>query len=61
MKPCHDNDDAAIYAGRAVLCFNGYVSIGQLLQHISFIYCGLCTVKSKNANKNIKKKFCQAT
>ena len=63
MKPCHENNGAAIYVACeprqcTILCFNVHptveylnrkVSIGQLLQ----IYCRLCTVKAKNANKNI--------
>ena len=46
---------------RTILCFNVHTTveyrnrdgfIGQLLQHFK-IYCGLFTVKAKNARKNI--------
>ena len=62
MKPCHDNNGAEIYVGRAastILCFNVHTtveylnrnaSIGQLLRHISKSSVVLCTVKVKNAN-----------
>ena len=38
MKPCHENNGAANYVGRAATgheYLNRNVSIGQLLQHIS--------------------------
>ena len=39
MKPCHENNGAAIYVGRATTAHNA--SIGQLLQHItkSIVVC----------------------
>ena len=64
MKLCHENNGATIYIGRAttvhnplliyttVEYLNGNDSIGQLLQDIFKIYCGLSTVKAKNAYKN---------
>ena len=61
MKPCHDNNSAAIKRylfmlegprPYTTLCFNSYtladrnISIGQFpLTHFK-IYCGLCTVKA---------------
>ena len=65
MKPCHDNNGAAIYAERAaivhffVLMFTLQLNIltGTLLLvsclNTFKIYCDLCTVKAKNVNKSI--------
>ena len=38
LKPCHENNGAAIYVGRVATV---HASIGQLLQLILKIYCGL--------------------
>ena len=66
MKLCHENSGAAVYVGRAStlhnLCFNVHTTVKYLNRNVSIwsvapthfkIYCGLCTVKAKNANKNI--------
>ena len=70
MKPCHENNDAAIYAGRAATARNGFILMFTVqlntltgtwelvsCSNTFKIYCGLCTFKATNANKNITKKF----
>ena len=41
-----------MFTGTTVEYLNRNVSIGQLLYTFK-IYCGVCTVKAKNADKNI--------
>ena len=69
MKPCHENNGAAIYVGRTATVHNPlfecshYSRISE--QELFYwsvapanfkIYCGLCTFKAKNANKNIQQR-----
>ena len=64
MKPCHDNNSAVIYVGRAatvhvfVLMFTLQLNMSGTLLLVSYsnsfkIYCDLSTVKAKNTNKMI--------
>ena len=66
MKPCHKSDDAVVYVRRAATVHNPFlmvtlqlnISTGTFLLVINApahfkIYCALCTVKAKNANKTI--------
>ena len=72
MKPCHENNGAAIYVGRAstlhnplfecsptVENLNTNVSIGQLLQRISksIVVCALS--RPKMLTKTYNKEICQ--
>ena len=71
MKPCHVNNGAAIYVGRAatlLLCFNVHttveylnknVLIGQLFQHIPNSI-GVCAgSRPKRQTKTFTKDVCQ--
>lgn len=72
MKPYHDNNGATIYVERTETVHNpllyrshySWISFKTemfLLVSCSNIYCGLCTVKAKNANKKYNKEVCQAS
>ena len=69
MKPCHKNNDAAIWGWKGrdraqsfVLMFTLQLNIltGRILliscSNTFKTYCCLCTVKAKNANKNIQER-----
>ena len=71
MKSCLNNNDAAIYVGKAATVqntlFNVHttseylhrnVSIGQLLYAFENLSWSVYGQGQKNANKNITKKFC---
>ena len=75
MKPCHENNGAAIYVGRAatlhnplfyrfhhsVEYLNKNVSIGQLLKHIpnSIVVCA--GSRPKRQTKTYNKEVCQVS
>ena len=75
MKPCHENNGAAIYVGTGsrpctLLCFNIHttveylnrnVSIGQLLQHISKSILVCAGSRPKQLTKTYNKEACQAS
>ena len=74
MKPCHENNGAAIYVGRTatlhnplflvhttIECLNKSISIGQLLQHIpnSIVVCA--GSRPKRQTKIYNKEVCKAS
>ena len=74
MKPCNENNGAAIYVGRAATLHNPFfnvhttveylnknVSIGQLLQHIpnSIVVCAGSTTKRQT--KTYNKEVCRVS
>ena len=71
MKPCHENNGAAIYVGTGtLLCFNIHttveylnrsVSIGQLLQHVSKSILVCAGSRPKQLTKTYNKEARQAS
>ena len=72
MKPCHENNGAAIYVGRAVTVHNPLfnvhttfeyldrnASISQLFQHISKSIVVCAGSRPKMQTKTYNKKVCQ--